>query len=78
MLDPKIQQLIDTAKESKHTDAILLLIEKKPELAERIQKIVKESIPEDEWFKKAIAIVCEYVFNSCVWFLSDDKKEKWK
>ena len=48
MLDPKIQQLIDTAKESKHTDAILLLIEKKPELAERIQKIVKESIPEDE------------------------------
>lgn len=71
----KIQEIIEKAKESKHSDAILLLMEKKPELASRIQKIVKESIPEDEQFKKAIWIICEYVFNSCVWFLSDDKKE---
>ena len=62
------------AKESKHTDAILLLLEKKPEIAGKVKSIVDASIPNDQEFKKAIAIVCEYVFNGCVEILSNDKK----
>ena len=72
----KIEDLIQKAKASKHTDAILLLNEKKDELAGKVQQIVDASIPEDEQFKKAIAIVCEFVFNGCVEILSNDKKDE--
>ena len=62
------------AKESKHTDAILLLLEKKPDIAGKVKSIVDASIPDDKEFQKAIAIVCEFMFNSCVEILSNDKK----
>ena len=73
-MEKDFQNLIQEAKSSKHMDAILLLNEKKSELAGKVQEIVDASIPEDEQFKKAIAIVCEFVFNGCVEILSNDKK----
>jgi len=71
-----MQEIIENAKASKHTDAILFLIENKSDLANKVQEIVQQAIPEDEQLKKAIAIVSEYVFNGCVEILSNDKKDE--
>ena len=73
-MENQIKDVIEKAHASKHTDAILLLNEKKPELAGKVKSIVDASIPDDQEFKKAIAIVCEFVFNGCVEILSNDKK----
>ena len=69
------------AKESKHTDAILTLLENKPEISKQFSEMFKNSFGSDEktqqaeTIKKAVSLVAEYVFNSCVEILSNDKKE---
>ena len=73
-MENQIKDIIEKAQASKHTDAILLLNEKKPKLAGKVKSIVDASIPNDQEFKKAIAIVCEFVFNGCIEVLSNDKK----
>lgn len=80
-----IQEIIEKAKASKHTDAILFLIENKSDIANKVQIIAKSiegadlSEKEQEqikFLKKMIAIVSEYVFNNCVEVLSNDKKDE--
>lgn len=68
------------AKESKHTDAILTLLEKKSEIQSQFSELYKKSFwsdektPQAETIKKAVSLVAEFVFNSCVEILSNDKK----
>lgn len=81
-MDKKIQNLVDKAKSSKHMDAILLLMENKPEIQENFAEMFKnsfgsdENTPQAETIKKAVWLVAEYVFNSCVEILSNDKKDE--
>ena len=79
----QIEQLILDAKESKHTDAVLLLSEKKPEIQSKVIQLLKETLPEtddeankkaNEAIKKSIATFAEYIFQKCVWILIDDKR----
>lgn len=75
-----IKDFVESAKDSKHTDAILFLIESKPKIQEKFSKIFWESMwtQEDEKqiesVKKYASLVAEYVFNECVQILNDDKK----
>lgn len=76
----KIEDLIQKAKSSKHTDAILFLMENKSEIQENFAEMFKNSFwemendPQAETIKKTVWLVAEYVFNSCVEILSNDKK----
>ena len=78
-------QEIEKARASKHTDAILLLQENKPEIAEKMQVIAKSVESNDlsekeqqeiKSLKKIIAIVSELVFQSCIDILVNDKKDE--
>lgn len=78
----KIEEIIESTKNSKHTDAILLLYERKPHIQKQFAKIFQESIkwfdendPNFESIKKYASLVAEYVFNECIQILSDDKKQ---
>lgn len=71
------EKLIQDAKESNHTDAILLLNEKKPEIQKNVVDILKslwekEKVP--DVIRKAFGILAEYVFSSCVDILVKDRK----
>lgn len=79
----QFEVLINNAKDSKHTDAILLLNERKPEIQSKVIELLQKSMPESddettnkakEQIKKTIASFAEYVFQNCVWILIDDKK----
>lgn len=79
----EFERIMNDAKASKHTDAILLLIEKKPQIRDAInwalnknkdEKMTKQVKEADELVKKVVAIACEYVFSSCVNVLVSDKK----
>ena len=80
-----LEQLLQQAKDSKHTDAILLLSEKKPNIQAKVIELLKNTIPETEEtdeatkasidiIKKSIATFAEYVFNETILILVDDKK----
>lgn len=78
-------QEIEKARASKHTDAILLLQENKPEIAEKMQVIAKSVESKDatekekqeiQSLKKIIALVSELVFQSCIDVLVNDKKDE--
>lgn len=78
-------QEIEKARASKHTDAILLLQESKPNIAEKMQVIAKSVESNDlsekeqqeiKSLKKIIAIVSELVFQSCIDILVNDKKDE--
>lgn len=71
------EKLIQDAKESNHTDAILLLNEKKPEIQKNVIEILKslwekEQVP--DVIRKAFGVLAEYVFSSCVDVLVKDRK----
>lgn len=77
--------LLQQAKDSKHTDAILLLSEKKSNVQLKVIELLKNTIPETEEtseadkkaievIKKSIATFAEYVFNETISILVDDKK----
>lgn len=80
-----LEMLLQQAKYSKHTDAILLLSEKKPNIQAKVIEILKNTIPETEEtsetdkkaievIKKSIATFAEYVFNESISILVNDKK----
>ena len=75
-----IKEFVESAKDSKHLDAILLLLESKPKIQEKFAKIFNESMKTQddkkqiESVKKYASLVAEYVFNECVQILNDDKK----
>lgn len=78
-------QEIEKARASKHTDAILLLQENKPKVAEKVQVIAKSVESKDatekeqieiQSLKKVIALVSELVFQSCIDVLVNDKKDE--
>lgn len=78
-------QEIEKARASKHTDAILLLQESKPNIAEKMQVIAKSVESNDlsekeqqeiKSLKKIIAIVSELVFQSCIDILVNDQKDE--
>jgi len=80
-----INQKIELARSSKHTEAILLLYNQKDFVASWVREIVKslekEDLSEDEKkhiesLKKVIALVSEHVFNECIQILTDDKKDE--
>ena len=79
----QFEQLLNNAKDSKHTDAVLLLLENKPAISDAIKnamnkndakKLTGKEKEADELIKKMIAITCEFVFNACVDVLVCDKK----
>ena len=79
----QFEALINDAKDSKHTDAILLLNERKPEIQSKVIELLQKSMPESndettikatEQIKKTIASFAEYVFQNCVSVLVNDKK----
>lgn len=76
----QFEQLLNNAKDSKHTDAVLLLSEKKPEIQNKFAKIVswvKETCENKEWreeIDKTISLVADRVFNECINALICDKK----
>ena len=78
----KIEDLIEKAKSSKHLDAILLLMENKTEIQKQFSEMFtnsfwsNEDTPQAETIKKTVGLVAEYVFNSCVEILSNDKKDE--
>lgn len=67
--------VVKKAQESKHTDAVLLLLENKPKLAKEVSQIVG-SIKDDKALLKVVWLVSEYVFNWCIEILSNDKKDE--
>lgn len=75
----QIEQLIAKAKDSKHTDAILLLSEKKDDVAE-ITRSAFSQYEKDFWkevspeLKKLMWLFCETIFQKCVSILADDHK----
>lgn len=77
-----IENIIEKAKASKHMDAVLLLLENKPEIQKQFAEMFTNSFwsdedtPQAETIKKAVGLVAEYVFNSCVEILSNDKKDE--
>lgn len=76
----EIKNIVESAKDSKHLDAILLLQESKPKIQEKFAKIFHESMEsvDDkktlEAVQKYASLVAEYIFNECVQTLVDDKK----
>lgn len=76
----QFEQLLNNAKDSKHTDAVLLLAEKKPEIQNKFATIVswvKATSELKEWrdhVEEIISLVAERVFNECVNALICDKK----
>ena len=79
----EFEKILNEAKSSKHTDAILLLLENKPAISDAIKNAMnKKDAKEltgkkkeaDELIKKMIAITCEFVFTACVDILVCDKK----
>lgn len=79
-MDKNFESLVDKARTSKHLDAILLLIENKPEIQKQFAEMFTNSFwemkddPQAETIKKTVWLVAEYVFNSCVDVLLKDKK----
>ena len=74
------EKLLNKAKESKHTDAVLLLVEKKGDIQNKFATIiswVKATSENKEWREKMdgiIALVADRVFNECVNTLICDEK----
>lgn len=66
---------VKKAQESKHTDAVLLLLENKSKLAKEVTQIVG-SVKGDKALLKVVWLVSEYVFNGCIEILSNDKKDE--
>lgn len=72
--------ILNQAKESKHTDAVLLLLEKKPDIQNKFAKIiswVKETSENKEWREevdKTISLVADWVYNECLNAILSDKK----
>lgn len=66
-------ELIELAKESKHTDAILLITEKKNELKNVVSKTIAD-YPEP--IKQAIAILSEMIFQKILNLLLEDKQNE--
>lgn len=72
--------ILNQAKESKHTDAVLLLFEKKPDIQNKFAKIVswvKETSELKEWreeIDKTISLVADRVYNECLNAILSDKK----
>jgi len=79
-MDKNFESLVDKARASKHLDAILLLIENKPEIQKQFAEMFTNSFWEMKddlqagTIKKTVWLVAEYVFNSCVDVLLKDKK----
>lgn len=67
--------VVKKAQESKHTDAVLLLLENKSKLAKEVTQIVGW-IKDDKALLKVVWLVSEYVFNWCIEILSNDKKDE--
>lgn len=67
--------VVKKAQESKHTDAVLLLLENKSKLAKEVSQIVGW-IKDDKALLKVVWLVSEYVFNGCIEILSNDKKDE--
>lgn len=77
----EIKNIVESAKDSKHLDAILLLYESKPKIQKQFAKLYQESFkwldendPKLDSIKKYASLVAEYVFTECISILSDDKK----
>lgn len=78
----EMEMLIKRAKESKHMDAILLLIEQKPNIQKKVAKTISRSL-KNTWnketdkaiwmIKNIIWLVAEYVFEANVSILENDK-----
>ena len=72
--------ILNKAKESKHTDAVLLLIEKKPDIQNKFATIVswvKATSENKEWreeIDKTISLVADRVYNECLNAILSDKK----
>ena len=72
--------ILNQAKESKHTDAVLLLLEKKPDIQNKFATIVswvKATSENKEWrdhIEETISIVAEWVYNECLNAILSDKK----
>ncbi len=81
-MEKDFQNLVNKARASKHIDAILLLMENKTEIQKQFSEMFKNSFwemendPQAETIKKTVGLVAEYVFNSCVEILSNDKKDE--
>ena len=79
-MEKDFQNLVDKARASKHLDAILLLVENKAKIQWEFAKMFTNSFwemendPQAETIKKTVGLVAEYVFNSCVDVLVNDKK----
>ena len=71
----KEMDVVKKAQESKHTDAVLLLLENKSKLAKEVTQIVGW-IKDDKALLKVVWLVSEYVFNGCIEILSNDKKDE--
>ena len=76
-----IKNIVESSKDSKHLDAILLLYESKPKIQKQFAKMFEEANKDKdqdektfESVKKYASLVAEYVFNECVSILSEDKK----
>lgn len=65
-----MDELIEKAKQSKHTAAILLIAEKKDEIKQIVSKTIADY---PDTFKKAIAILAEMFFQKIINLLLDDK-----
>ena len=77
----EIKNIVESSKDSKHLDAILLLYESKPKIQKQFAKMFEEANKDKdqdektfESVKKYASVVAEYVFNECVSILSEDKK----
>lgn len=76
----QFEQLLNNAKDSKHTDAVLLLAEKKPEIQSKFASIIawiRETSEIKEWrdhVEETVSLVAEWIFNECVNTLICDKK----
>ena len=74
-MEKNFKNLLKKAQESKHTDAVLLLLENKLKLAKEVTQIVGW-IKDDKALLKVVWLVSEYVFNGCIEILSNDKKDE--
>lgn len=72
--------ILNQAKESKHTDAVLLLLEKKPDIQNKFATIcswaneISENKDRRADMEKTLAIVAEWVYNECLNTILSDKK----
>lgn len=65
-----MDELIEKAKQSKHTAAILLIAERKDEIKQIVSKTIADY---PDAFKKAIAVLAEMFFQKIINLLLDDK-----